>query len=175
TSSEYFDSLSNNIDLSQCKEYTDFGKGFYLTSNFNQASKHAENRVAFEGEAIVFVFELNIGKLKSDFSSKIWVEMNPEWSDFIYLNRSKLETFTHGYDYVYGGVADGKIHTVIKNRDQGRIDSETFYKYVCNYPNYDQLSIHNQEIFDYNIINKIGVVNAYVKSKQYNGIKELGS
>ncbi|MFB7304074.1 DUF3990 domain-containing protein [Heyndrickxia sporothermodurans] len=175
TTSEYFSSLSSNIDLSRCKEYTDFGKGFYLTSNFTQASKHAENRATFEGEPVVFVYELNIANLKEAYTGKFWVEMNSLWSDFIYLNRSQQEKFTHGYDFVYGGVADGKIHTLIKNRDKGIISSETFFQSICKYPNYDQLSIHNQEIIDYNIINNVGVVNAYEKGKQYNGIQNFGS
>lgn len=170
TTTEYYESLSSNIDISICKTHTDFGRGFYLTTNFTQASRHAENRGVISGDRpIVFIYELDVARLKKEYTGKTWTVMDEKWSDFIYLNRSKLETFNHGFDYVYGGVADGIIHTLIKNRDQGKLNSKEFYNQICKYPNYDQLSIHNQNIIDYNILKNIKVVNAYAKSKEYVG------
>ncbi|WP_230116334.1 DUF3990 domain-containing protein [Bacillus velezensis] len=41
TTSDNIESIKNRIDLNECSEKTDFGQGFYLTTNVEQAVKWA--------------------------------------------------------------------------------------------------------------------------------------
>lgn len=42
------------LDLSKCKPYKDFGRGFYLTTLKEQAARMAKNRAAlYEGNPII--------------------------------------------------------------------------------------------------------------------------
>ena len=64
----------NRIDLSKCRPYKDFGRGFYLTELQDQAMRMAK-RVAriYGGEPIVTYFEADIDKiLKSDLSMRVF-------------------------------------------------------------------------------------------------------
>jgi hypothetical protein len=53
--------LIEQVDLSLCKPYKDFGRGFYLTSLPNQALAMAQRttRIAGAGNPTVTVFELD--------------------------------------------------------------------------------------------------------------------
>lgn len=175
TSSHYYDSLIDRIDLKECNDNTDFGKGFYLTSNFTQASNHAKSRSKIDGSPIVLVFELSVLDLKRGYEGKTWYEMNLDWANFIYSNRSSDNKEYHEYDYVYGAVADGRMDQIIDKRDNGEIDDLTFLAFISNYPNYDQLSIHNPSIIDYNIIKRTKVVTAYAKTKEFKGSRTTKS
>lgn len=173
TNSRHFQSLFNGVSLRECKDKTDFGRGFYLTTKFFQASKHANNRSKFNGEAIVFVYDINLAALRQ-FQDKIFTKMDKEWARFIYDNRSeRVSTCQHDFDYVFGGVADGKIDDLVEELDQKKNiqtnspDFNYFYESIARYDTYDQLSIHNQEIFDYNIITLNKVVKAFNKNSVY--------
>lgn len=165
TSSKQYHSLMNGVNISKSSAYTDFGQGFYLTSDFHQASKHAEKR-SFKSSPVVFVFDVNMEELKQ-FNSKIWLTMDREWAGFIYQNRSPKIKVTHHYDYVFGGVADGQLDDLIALMDDDIIGVDAFYENIAKYATYDQLSVHNQMIFDYNIIKLVKVVNAYEKGNEF--------
>ncbi len=82
TSSAHYESLISGVDLRSCKKRTDFGQGFYLTSNFNQASKHAKNRT-FKGEPLVFEYELNLSEFNK-FRGKIFPKMTRDWAEMFF-------------------------------------------------------------------------------------------
>lgn len=169
TSSKHYDSLIKGVDLSACKKSTDFGRGFYLTTSFLQASKHAQNRTFRGNESIVFEYVINLGKLKT-YNPKFFHQMNHDWAKFIYHNRSKTNFMTHNYDYVFGGVADGLMEDLIEEMDSGPISDtiiDYFYNEIAKYATYDQLSIHKQEIFNKEIISLNNIFTAFQKSKEY--------
>jgi len=166
TTSSNYASLMSGVSISKCAEFTDFGKGFYLTSNFRQASKHAEKRSSDKDDPIVFVYTLNISVLKEEYQGNILNRMNLEWAEFIYNNRTMMKKFIHSYDYVQGGVADGAIFDLVQAVDQG-LDIQHFYEQIAKYSTYNQLSIHNQDIFTYNVLKLSEVVNAFGKNEKY--------
>ncbi|MFS0615170.1 DUF3990 domain-containing protein [Lederbergia ruris] len=166
TTSSKYESLRAGVNISFCEEFTDFGKGFYLTSNFLQASRHADKRSGNKEESIVFVYDLDIQGLKQLYQGYILNKMDVEWAKFIYNNRSRKTNFTHNFDYVLGGVADGAIFDLVKAVDLG-LDIKDFYEEIAKYGTYDQLSIHNQDIFKYNVIKYSKVVKAYARNESY--------
>lgn len=166
TTSNEYDSLLAGVNISLCEEFTDFGKGFYLTTNFLQASKHAEKR-AFNGEIpIVFVYSLDIKTLKQSYTGHILNKMDEEWAEFIYKNRSKKNHIKHNFDYVFGGVADGAIFDLVRAVDNG-LSIRHFHEGIAKFESYDQLSIHNPDIFKYNVIKHLKVVKAYARDELY--------
>lgn len=93
--------------------------------------------------------------------------MDKDWAEFIYYNRSTKRWKPHNYDYVIGGVADGQLEDLIELMDNGNITLDVFYENIAKYATYDQLSVHNQTIFDHNILTMKRVVIAYEKGKEF--------
>lgn len=146
TTSKNYESLKSGVVTSFCQDFTDFGKGFYLTSNFNQASKHAKKRVKGNEYPIVFVFNASLTRLVETYKGYILNKMDEEWAEFIYKNRSRKTGFTHFYDFVLGGVTDGNIFDLVQLVDLG-LSIKDFYESIAKYPNYNQLSITQSRYF----------------------------
>lgn len=111
------------IDLSKCRPYKDFGKGFYLTEIREQAEKMASRTAhIYEGEPSVTKFEFDESAL-SKLSVKQFDGPNEEWALFVLANRSKEhEQPTHSYDIVIGPVADDDIAQLFRNFNDGFIN-----------------------------------------------------
>ena len=111
------------IDLSKCRPYKDFGKGFYLTEIREQAEKMASRTAhIYEGEPSVTKFEFDESAL-SKLSVKQFDGPNKEWALFVLANRSKEhEQPTHSYDIVIGPVADDDIAQLFRNFNDGFIN-----------------------------------------------------
>lgn len=116
----------NKIDLSKSKIGKDFGKGFYLNPNFDQAYKMAvrARNINKEGSEIVSSFEFDDDILtKSELNIKIFANYSKEWADFVVANRNnKLEVPIHSYDIVIGPIADDNVGTQIYRYSRGFID-----------------------------------------------------
>ena len=111
------------IDLSKCKPYKDFGQGFYLTEIKEPAEQMARRTSAiYGGEPIVTEYEFDETALTM-LSVKTFEEPNEEWALFVMANRSrKTLQPTHSYDIVIGPVADDTIATLFRNFNDGIID-----------------------------------------------------
>lgn len=115
--------MIEQIDLSKCRLYKDFGQGFYMTEIKAQAEQMARRTSAiYGGEPVVTEFEFDETALKS-LSVKMFAEPNEEWALFIMANRSRNNIHpTHSFDIVIGPVADDTIATLFRNFDDGIID-----------------------------------------------------
>lgn len=113
----------DQIDLSKCKPYKDFGQGFYLTEIKEQAEQMARRTSAiYGGESIVTEFEFDETSLDT-LSIKIFKKPSEEWALFVMANRSRNNLQpTHSFDIVIGPVADDTIATLFRNFDDGIID-----------------------------------------------------
>jgi hypothetical protein len=168
-----YSSLFSGIKVSKSRSKLDFGKGFYLTSDFQQASKHATKKAANFGTApVVFVYNIDLARLRAGFKGYILRKMDTVWAQFIYDNRSSKFSIQHSYDYVYGGVADGQnLFDLLDEMDNakirvGEIEADYFLDSIAKFL-YDQLSIHNQNIVDEKIIELVKVVKAYEQRTEY--------
>ena len=112
--------IIEQIELSKCKPYKDFGQGFYLTEIKEQAEQMARRTSAiYGGEAVVTEFEIALKTL----SVKTFEEPNEEWALFVMANRSRKNVQpAHSFDIVIGPVADDTIATLFRNFDDGIID-----------------------------------------------------
>lgn len=115
------------IDLSKSRPGKDFGRGFYLSEDKEQAIGMAESKVAFlGGEPIVTSFEFDESFLSSNnLKVKLFDSYTEEWARFVYDNR---ENFTdkpiHQYDIIYGPIANDRVGAQIRNFKNGNIDIE---------------------------------------------------
>lgn len=113
------------IDLSKSRPGKDFGKGFYLSADENQAIEMAESKVAFlGGEPVVTSFEFDESAISSKILKvKVFESYTEEWAHFVYENR---ENFTdnpiHEYDIIYGPIANDRVGAQIRNFKNGNID-----------------------------------------------------
>lgn len=116
----------DNIDLSKSKIGKDFGKGFYLNPNFDQAYKMAvrAKSVNKEGSEIVSAFEFEDEILTgSELNVKIFPEYSKEWADFVVANRNNKSAMPiHPYDIVIGPIADDNVGTQIYRYSRNFID-----------------------------------------------------
>ena len=113
-------------DLSISKPFKDFGKGFYLSDNYEQAYDMATQKVkqTLKGEPIVSEFQFDESLMHSDeLSIKIFSDYTEEWAHFVLDNRNKdLPQPIHQYDIVYGPIADDGV-TFQLRRYQGGVIS----------------------------------------------------
>ena len=113
-------------DLSVSKPFKDFGKGFYLSDNYEQAMDMASPKVkqTHVGEPIVSEFQFDESLFRSDeLQIKIFSDYSEEWAHFVLDNRDKnLPQPIHNYDIVYGPIADDGV-TFQLRRYQGGVIS----------------------------------------------------
>ena len=115
----------DSIDLSKSRPGKDFGTGFYLSADENQAIEMAESKVAFlGGEPVVTSFEFDESILSSNvLKIKMFDSYTEEWAHFVYDNR---ENFTdkpiHDYDIIYGPIANDRVGAQIRNYKNGNIN-----------------------------------------------------
>lgn len=104
----------DKIDLSLGHRGKDFGQGFYLSVDKQQAMLMAERTVEREGcgKPVVNAYwfdETNLDQ-NPDLRVKVFDNYTIEWAEFIMLNRSnRTATPVHNYDIVYGPIADDKV------------------------------------------------------------------
>ena len=117
------------IDLSKSKPNKDFGRGFYLSAEKEQAEKLAEYKAfQFGGEPTLNVFEFDERKL-SDSSIEVlkFNGYSKEWADFVFANRnSKTGESIHNYDIVVGPIANDRVGVQVRRYMEHEISLETF-------------------------------------------------
>ncbi len=113
-------------DLIYSKPYKDFGRGFYLSEDMQQAWDMAYQKVnqTREGKAEVTTFLFDEKKMySSELKVKIYSDYSEDWALFILANRDKNNVHpVHDFDIVYGPIADDGV-TFQLRRYQGGVIS----------------------------------------------------
>lgn len=127
----------------------DFGGGFYVTTNREQAEKWAL-RVAYRNESknkCINSYELDFEKAKKELVVICFDEADALWLDFITKNRSGK--YSGDYDMVKGPVADDKVYRVVVEYENGDIDKETALKNLKTEKLCDQILFHTEKSLKY--------------------------
>ena len=122
------------IDLSKSKPNKDFGKGFYLSADYNQALAMANIKVEQleSGEPIVMAFEVNEQDIEQ-LRVLHFDEYSEEWAEFILLNRrNKSAEPAHNYDIVYGPIANDRVGVQLWKYESQAIDLPTLVRKLQN-------------------------------------------
>lgn len=125
---------------------TDFGKGFYTTTDMEQAKKWAKikkGRIEKTERSEELHQYINIYEYKEDKDLNIlnFTEATEEWLKFVYKNRQSDE-LVHQYDIVIGPVADDNLYQVLVNYENGVYDMEETIKRLKTYLLSNQISFH---------------------------------
>ena len=100
-------------DLQKSKPFKDFGLGFYLSDDKQQAWDLAYSKVEQlkYGKATVCTYLFDDSVMRSnELNIKIFNDYSEEWAKFILMNRDKsLLQPSHNYDIVYGPIADDGV------------------------------------------------------------------
>jgi len=101
-------------DINKCKSKNDFGKGFYLTPNWNRAWEMGRRRVEFYGGFVtVNAYEYSQRDAESSGLRILRFEgFSIDWARFVIQNRD-VPFFSHPYDIVIGPVADAILDAVL--------------------------------------------------------------
>jgi hypothetical protein len=120
------------IDLNKSKPNKDFGKGFYLSPNEEQARGMAEYKAAQqEAQPVVTVYEFDERHLSapSALRIKIFETYDEEWANFIFANRNNpTDMPVHDYDIVVGPIANDRVGFQIRRYMEHEIDLATFVR-----------------------------------------------
>lgn len=120
----------NEIDLGKCRPGKDFGKGFYLNPNYEQARGMAEKavRIMMEGAAVVNAFQFDetvCDVFNESLNVKVFDDYSIEWAEFIVNNRrNRTDKPIHPYDIVIGPIADDSVGVQIRRFIEGYLPAE---------------------------------------------------
>ena len=124
--------LIEKINLDQCNPYKDFGQAFYLTADKDQAMDVAHARVdIFGGEPVVNEYRFDETLLTDGaLSFKTFEAYTEDWADFVYQHRDETNVppYMHGYDVVYGPIANDRVGLQIRNYRLGNISKKEFLR-----------------------------------------------
>lgn len=121
----------------------DYGKGFYTTTDYDQAkdwvTRHRRNATV----GYVNVYEVDIDEIKRQ--NTLWFDSpTEEWIDFVDSNRNK-SGFTHNYDFVYGPVANDRVYACFALYESGVFNKEDLLRELKVYDLVDQLLFHTEK------------------------------
>ena len=116
-----------HIDLSRSKRGKDFGQGFYLNANLNQAMAMAIRTARFmdEGQPTLSCFEFDDTKAyEIGLNIKVFHEYSVEWAEFVFKNRKNSSDIpAHPYDIVIGPIADDTVGVQIRRYIMGYLSA----------------------------------------------------
>ena len=143
--------------LLRSRKNTDFGRGFYTTTQKEQAEHWTSIKIdrARKGRRVVSVFDVD-DELLSNHELRIREFHGPDeaWLNFVVDCRKGIE---HDYDLVFGPVANDKVFTVVNLYESGVLDAPAAISELKAYKTYNQLSFHTPRV-----INALRFVESYV-------------
>ena len=122
----------------------DFGRGFYTTSNLEQARRWAQIRAIQENQpsGVVTVFDVPDHLFSHpELQIKSFENANDVWLDFVLANRKDVD-FNHEFDLVCGPVADDRVYVCLNMLEDGLADRETVIRKLKTYVLADQILFH---------------------------------
>ena len=124
----------------------DFGKGFYTTSNPEQAERWAHIKQEREDapRAVVSVYEFDESILdQQDLRIRRFTGADEPW---LYFVTDCRKSHPHAYDLVQGPVANDKVFTTVNLFESGVLSAEAAILQLKAYKTYDQLSFHTAKV-----------------------------
>jgi hypothetical protein len=125
----------------------DFGKGFYTTTNRDQAERWAiikQKRLGETAKSIVTVYEFkDLLLTNQSLTVRRFIQASEEWLDFVVQNRN--EDVNHGYDLVIGPVANDTLYQTFTLYEAGILTKPETIARLKVHPLFDQVSFHSHK------------------------------
>lgn len=121
----------SEIILTKGRHGKDFGRGFYLSADYRQAVRMAENVVRREGAGVPCVTRFEFDESRTcNLTIKRFDGYTEEWARFVLDNRRNYtDRQSHPYDIVIGPIANDAVGVQIRLLSRGFI---TFDKFIEN-------------------------------------------
>lgn len=133
------------------RQELDFGPGFYLTNDREQAEKWARIKSERKKHATailnIYKFDYDLFNNEADYHNLLFTEYNIEWLDFIAANR-KGKSLWKEYDCIEGGIANDSVISTVDAYVDGFITAEQALDNLVNQELRHQICISNQSIID---------------------------
>lgn len=129
----------------------DFGVGFYTTTDFEQAKRFVRRKCVIEGldRGVVSVYTVPDDILqRSDVISKSFGAANEEWVRFVFSNRRDA-LFEHGFDLVFGPVANDQVYASFALFEDGQIGYEELIRRLLSRRLVDQMLFHTEHALSF--------------------------
>jgi len=135
--------------LRYARKKTDFGRGFYTTTQKEQAEHWTTikiDRAKGAKRKVVSVYEFDEAILaKPDINIREFKGADEAWLNFVVDSRKGIQ---HDYDLVFGPVANDKVFTVVNLYESGVLDAPAAIAELKAYKTYNQLSFHTKRVLD---------------------------
>lgn len=131
-------------DILHSRNFLDFGKGFYLTSIYEQAVRYAQRFIRRNRDAwlSIYEFECNL----SEWKGRQFDAYDREWLQFVAKCRAGNDD--SGFDIVIGGIANDKVIQTLDRYFEGELsEDETLGLLKYEKPNI-QYCIRSQDMLD---------------------------
>lgn len=117
----------DTVDLQKSKPNKDFGKGFYLTADYEQALNMAHIKVEQQQQGTPIVIEFEVDEEAMNTLRLLQFDHYSEkWAEFILANRNnRTDKSIHGYDIVIGPIADDRVGVQLWKYENQLIDLPT--------------------------------------------------
>ena len=137
-------------DLSKCRPFKDFGRGFYTTTSYEQAERWARIKMRREKKdtGYVAVYEFDYEAAKTDTTIRRFDAADMEWLLFVANNRRGLP-LTESVDMHVGPVADDNVYQSIRFFETGILNAEETVKRLKTEVLQDQWIFHTEKILSY--------------------------
>lgn len=132
--------------LHKCRRNTDFGKGFYTTTDLAQATRWAriQQKRANAAKPIVSVYDLaDTIFTHPDFSVYVFTSATEEWLRWVVANRNGIPTPT--YDIITGPVANDNLYATLLLFEQGTFSVAQTIEKLQTYNLANQISFHTEK------------------------------
>ena len=130
------------------RKKTDFGKGFYTTTQPEQAEKWSmiKQDRAKAPKRIVSIYEFDESLLKDpNIRIREFHGVDEAWLNFV-TDCRKADAAMHDYDIVFGPVANDNVFATVNQYENGFLNAEAAIAQLKAYKTYDQLSFHTMKV-----------------------------
>lgn len=120
----------DEIDLLKSKPNKDFGRGFYLSENSEQALEMAMTKVEQleTGSPVVMAYQVDEVELAALHVLR-FEDYTEDWAKFIILNRNNASDIqAHDYDVVIGPIANDSVGAQLWKYENKSIDLPTLIR-----------------------------------------------
>ncbi len=131
-------------EIRQPERTLDYGRGFYLTSSYEQAEKWVKRKLSSSSQSCGYVNIYNY-----DCKNEIGLDVltfnlaDESWLDFVMANRTN-PNFNHSHDIVKGPVADDRVYAAFALFEARLLDKQQLIKELRTYRLVDQVLLHTE-------------------------------
>jgi len=129
----------------------DFGPGFYVTNDRDQAIKWAKTKAGRKkgAKAIlnIYSFDLYSFGLDNNFKKLVFKRYDVQWLDFVAYSRRGQQPWA-GLDWIEGGIANDSVISTVEAYVDGMITPEKALDQLVHEDLKHQVCISNQDIID---------------------------